>query len=105
MRKTTTAVKPPRQPRKKAEAGTEEISIDELGDRYLRSYFCDLADGYPERDPENHFRLALLYLTAGRYSHRRGSHGLRYKVPPGSEFSGAEIQRKEELVKLKGGGR
>ena len=73
----------------------EEITIEELGKRYARIYACDLKDGNPQRDLENHFNLGSLYLSTGRYTIKKAAYGLIYRIPSWSDFSEKSIAARE----------
>lgn len=91
------------RPKKKSAPATSEevVSIDELGSRYARDYKRHLLEGGPARSAENHFRLALLFLSSKQF--RPLGVGLEYAVPGWSSFSKKSIESSEakHLLELK----
>ncbi len=74
----------------------EELSIEELSERYLREYAAEVKRGWPaNRGATDHFSLALLYLVTGCYEQVPDSHPTRYRVEAESRFSLASLEALE----------
>lgn len=70
---------------------TEKLTIDELAERYSRSYAADLKAGQPIRSTANHFAIAVLYSRTGRFTCRNGL----YHVPEYSDLHSSKLKAKE----------
>lgn len=73
----------------------EEVSLEELSDRYLRKCAIDKKKGYGPTKPENHFQLALLYLATGRFEAVETDGEWHYRIPEWSDFSMKKIVEDE----------
>lgn len=73
----------------------EDVDLEELTVRYMRQHRSDVADGYGAETPENHYALALLGLTTGRYSLIETEDGPRYRIPEWSPYSLDQIAGRE----------
>ncbi len=73
----------------------EDVSLDELGARYMRLLTVYRKKGYGGKKPEDHFRLALLYLATEQYKPVEGENGKLYRIPEWSDFSDKAITEKE----------
>lgn len=79
----------------------EEVTLDELTNRYMRSHRLDVARGSGAETIEDHFQCALLLLSIGRFK-TTGQFKDKYLIPLWSDLSEKNLVEKEvELNKEK----
>ena len=72
---------------------TEEVSLEELANRYQRRHNINAKNGYGAKSPKGHFSLALLYLATGSFKPIKRDGKLLYRISAQSELSTYALER------------